>query len=153
MAVRRAPAPVLTGLFAAVLAGVPVAGCAGGEDPVRAVISAELDRELDALGPTGAGEVTLASPGGFEWDTVYVFGRGTRDDEISKVVGDPVRWEEQDVSRSSSELMVFVARGEAVGAYEIAVGFGPTDYRRPLHREVRLATGAGADAAVRVLGQ
>ncbi|MFG3055439.1 hypothetical protein ACGFZP_31460 [Kitasatospora sp. NPDC048239] len=153
MAARRVPAPVLTGLLAAVLAGVPVAGCAAGEDPVQAVISAELDRELKALGPAGPGEVTLTSPGGLGWDTVYVFGRGTRDEEISKVVGDPVRWEEQDASRSSSELMVFVAGGEAVGAYEIAVGFGRVDYRRPLHREVRLATATGADAAVRVVGQ
>ncbi|MEU6234091.1 hypothetical protein [Kitasatospora sp. NPDC047058] len=153
MAARRGAVPVVAGLLAALPAGAVVAGCAEQEEPVQAVISAELDRELDALGPSGQGGLTLAAPAGLDWDTVYVFGPGTRDDVISEVVGDPVRWEEQDVSRSSSELMVFVDQGEAVGAYEIAVGFGPADYRRPLHREVRLAAATGVEAAVRVVGQ
>ncbi|MFD0278119.1 hypothetical protein ACFVHB_30015 [Kitasatospora sp. NPDC127111] len=153
MMVRHGATPVVTGLVAVLLAGAGVAGCAEREEPVRAVISAELDRELDGLRTSGPDGLALVAPEGLDWDTVYVFGPGTRDEVISDVVGDPVRWEEQDVSRSSSELMVFVDQGEAVGAYEIAVGFGPADYRRPLHREVRLAAVTGVEAAVRVVGQ
>ncbi|MGW4896794.1 hypothetical protein ACWEQL_31730 [Kitasatospora sp. NPDC004240] len=127
------------------------AGCAGGEEPVKAVISAELDAQYAAL-RQGTAEAVLKAPQGIDWDTVYVFPTDTSDKTITEVVGDPVEWQEQNVTRSSSELMVFVLKGEAVGAYEIAWGLSSAQYRHPFHREVRLSI-EGAEKSVQLTGQ
>ncbi|MFI6445330.1 hypothetical protein [Kitasatospora sp. NPDC050543] len=128
---------------------------AEGEATLDATVNPRLDREFDRLESLRAngGDLVLAGPQGLGWDPVYVFGMDTPDRTVSEVVGGKVHWQTRDPTRSAAELMVFVSEGKAVGAYEVAVGFAPTDYQGPLHRELRLRPVTAVDAAVRVVGQ
>ncbi|MGH3980310.1 MAG: hypothetical protein ACRDRZ_15110 [Pseudonocardiaceae bacterium] len=102
---------MVLGLLLAVPGGC---GIIGGMDIAT---EGPLHDRLRELSSTG-GSAALADLTDFEWDTVYVFGEGTRAEEINDAVGTTVL-RVQDRYYSAGNLLVFSSHGKAVYAADV----------------------------------
>ena len=120
-----------------VVAGVVAAlcvACAGGGN-----VTVEHDEELTArlreLSAEG-GSASLADLTDQDWDTVHVFGEGTRASVVEDVVGTSILRDER--YYDAGNLLVFVRDGQPVAAISVVPDLLSTDGRYTWGAETRL---------------